>query len=75
MTQVSGEEECTCHYGLAPHTHDLSGGSFIGSTREISKDQWPSNFTEDPEEPGLGFWTCDNCVQRTIQSAMNKQGW
>ena len=56
-------EDCEMfpHYGLAPHTHDLSSGSFIGSTRTSSKDKWPDNFVEDKEEPGLGTWYCPEC--------------
>lgn len=50
------------HYGLAPHSHDLSGGTFIGSTRPKLKTEWPENFTEDPEEPGMGTYThCLHC--------------
>jgi hypothetical protein len=48
-------------YGLAPHTHDLSQGTFIGSTRLEPKNTWPNNFHEDPECAGCGTWTCPVC--------------
>lgn len=50
------------HYGLAPHNHDLNKtGSFIGSTKMKYKKTWPKNFTEDPQEPGLGTYVCPGC--------------
>ncbi len=51
------------HYGVAPHTHDLSGGSFIGSTRTKPKDQWPENFVEDAEAEGCGTYYCPDCLK------------
>ena len=47
-------------YGVAPHRHDLSGGSIFGSTRVLEKNQWPEHFEEDPEAPGCGTWYCEN---------------
>jgi hypothetical protein len=52
------------HYGIAPHTHDLSKGTFIGSTRTLDKKDWPKNFIEDPDEPGLGTYVCPECLGR-----------
>jgi hypothetical protein len=48
-------------YGLAPHSHDLSSGSFIGSTRIKERSEWPKNFKEDPESPGCGVYVCPDC--------------
>lgn len=48
-------------YGMAPHKHDLSRGTFIGSTRIEPKEVWPKNFHEDPECEGCGIWTCPTC--------------
>ncbi len=50
-----------CYYGVAPHRHDLSGGSIIGSTRLLPREEWPANFDEDPEDPGCGIYHCDRC--------------
>lgn len=50
------------HYGVAPHKHDMRGGSFIGSTRIEPKESWPQNFIEDPEEPGCGTYICPSCL-------------
>lgn len=36
-------------YGLAPHVHDLSNDTFIGSTRFLDASEWPENFEPDPE--------------------------
>lgn len=51
------------HYDVAPHVHELSGDSgFLGSTRLLPREQWPSNFREDPETPGCGVYThCPMC--------------
>lgn len=54
------------NYGIAPHKHDLSGGSFIGSTRTLPKEEWPPNFFEDPDEPGLGVYECPECLGRSF---------
>ena len=56
------------YYGLAPHTHDLSGRSFIGSSRTIDKKLWPENFIEDKEEPGCGVYYCPKCFNGTKAS-------
>ena len=46
-------------YGVAPHDHNLEKtGSFIGSTELKDKAEWPENFKEDPECPGLGVYLC-----------------
>lgn len=66
MKSKCGTKECEMYpyYGVAPHTHDLSKtGSFIGSTVYVPKKNWPNNFHEDPEEPGLGTYTCPKCEE------------
>ena len=50
---------CLPQYGLAPHKH--VGASFIGSTVILPKDEWPDNFVEDAECPGMGTWFCPEC--------------
>lgn len=57
-----------CHdyfpqYGVAPHTHNMSNGTLIGSTQVIPNGEWPNNFIEDPQEPGLGIWYCPKCME------------
>lgn len=56
-------EDCEMfpYYGVAPHIHDLSKGSFIGSTKILDKEKWPKNFVEDMAEPGLGTYYCPEC--------------
>lgn len=53
------------YYGLAPHTHAGVTGdpkSFFGSTRMLPKAEYPENFSEDPEQPGMGTFThCLHC--------------
>jgi hypothetical protein len=49
-------------YGLAPH-----GGItvypkvIIYGAPALPKEQWPNNFTEDPESEGLGVYSCPKC--------------
>jgi len=57
---------CSCMpmYGLAPHRHgqltDKIGVSF-GGTALLPKEEWPDNFIEDAEIPGMGTWFCPWC--------------
>lgn len=56
------------YYGVAPHTH--RPGPMIGSTELLPKIEWPANFSEDPEEPGLGTYThCLNCEHETYEGS------
>lgn len=58
-------EDCENYpiYGLAPHTHNLEKtGCFIGSTQFLEKKDWPPDFIEDPNETGMGFWVCPECL-------------
>ena len=48
-------------YGVAPHRHDLSGGSFLNSTVPLKRVDWPKNFKEDPDCRGLGTYYCPGC--------------
>ena len=49
------------HYGMAPHSHNLSKtGSFIGSTEIKDKPEWPDNFIEDKDAEGCGTYWCPN---------------
>jgi hypothetical protein len=53
------------YYGMAPHKHkgvqwDVPR-TILGSTVIEPKESWPRNFTEDPECPGLGVWSCPEC--------------
>jgi hypothetical protein len=52
-------EACFPIYGLGPHTH--VGETFIGSTQHLPQDQWPENYREDPDCPGMGVWWCPKC--------------
>jgi len=52
-------QACFPIYGVGPHRHE--GGTIIGSTRMLPKEEWPANFEEDPECPGLGVWWCPEC--------------
>lgn len=61
-------EPCFPIYGVAPHSHDLSNG-IIGSTKILPKEQWPSNFLEDKDEPGLGIYWCPKCGEGKPENA------
>ena len=50
-------EACFPVYGLAPHSH--SDG--LLSTQINDAAEWPDNFTPDPDEPGMGTWSCPHC--------------
>lgn len=51
---------CFPLYGLGPHTHTCNG-SWIGSTIMEPKENWPSNYREDADCPGMGVWWCEHC--------------
>jgi hypothetical protein len=59
------EADCWCYpwYGLVPHRHflSLSESGLALSTVDVPRDQWPDNFVEDPECPGLGTYYCPTC--------------
>lgn len=65
---IGKKEECPLCWGLgswhgvAPHTHDMQAtGSIIGSTKILPKDQWPSNYIPDGEDPSCGTYLCPRC--------------
>ena len=66
ITQCNNEDckEFYPHYGLAPHNHYMMEDSpeFIGTTKFLAKKDWPKNFIEDKDEPGMGIWYCPNCM-------------
>lgn len=53
-------------YGVAPH--DCGGFDKIGTARTLPRNQWPTNFIEDPQipsvegkYPGCGIYWCPKC--------------
>lgn len=57
-------ECCFPVYGVGPHRHQgLTGepGSWIGSTVMLPKEEWPENYQEDADCPGMGVWWCPHC--------------
>lgn len=50
---------CFPTYGLGPHIHVTN--TFGGKTVALSKEQWPSNYREDKDCPGMGLWWCEHC--------------
>lgn len=46
-------------YGLAPHIHTKHKKGEI-ETKLKNKSNWPSNFREDPQAPGLGVYLCND---------------
>lgn len=50
------------YYGVAPHFHDTDKSGWIGSTVLLPKEEWGSNFREDPECHGSGtYMRCPAC--------------
>lgn len=50
------------NYGVGPHMCFFKlPGKTIGESVQKPKEEWPDNYTEDPECPGLGIWTCPDC--------------
>lgn len=53
------------YYGLAPHnSHLREDGTTvaIGNTTFLPKEQWPDNFTPDPDAPNCGTYEyCPEC--------------
>ncbi|MEH6434344.1 hypothetical protein [Massilia sp. DD77] len=50
---------CVPYYGVGPHRH--AGDKIIGSTVLLPEAEWPTNYREDPDEPGCGVWWCGHC--------------
>lgn len=54
------------YYGVAPHKHEgVEPGkprSWLGSTHILPRTEWPDNFREGADGPGLGTYThCPYC--------------
>jgi hypothetical protein len=58
-------------YGVGPHTHDLSNGSFLNSTVPLQKVDWPKNYREDTECPGLGTYYCPECLDGMVKASVS----
>ena len=62
-----GDGNCAYpYYGVAPHTHALPTPThptdWIGSTRLLPRDQWPTNFRPDDDSDECGTYThCLHC--------------
>lgn len=58
---------CYPEYGVAPHEHvnvdPDRPATWIGSTRYLPREQWPSNFRPDPDNPHetTGTYWCPVC--------------
>jgi len=48
-------EPCYPYYGLAPHDH-------ADHSAIAPKEQWPSNFEEATDDPGMGVYHCPECI-------------
>lgn len=51
-------------YGVGPHKHEGMTDdpkSYLGSTVYLPKEEWPDNYKEDEECPGLGAYWCPKC--------------
>lgn len=65
------DDGCWCHYGHGPGVKCSFMQAVEGSipadvlawpTAPSPREEWPPNFREDPECPGLGTWICDRCM-------------
>ena len=53
---------CFPEYGIGPHSHEWGeNGIVLGSTVVLPREEWPYNFMEDPDCPGLGVYWCPHC--------------
>lgn len=53
---------CFPDYGPAPHTCFYKiPGAVIGQSVVLPREQWPDNFREDPDFPGMGTYWCPHC--------------
>lgn len=65
-------EPCFPQYGPAPHRCFYLIGKPMGQSEPLPSDQWPSNFLEDPDSPGLGTYWCPYCGDGKPDSADTK---
>jgi hypothetical protein len=55
-------EPCFPQYGVGPHTCFYKiPGAVIGQSQPLPQEQWPDNYIEDPECPGMGTYFCPYC--------------
>jgi hypothetical protein len=52
---------CFPIYGAGPHTVYEVPGVGLGHSQPLPREQWPSNYREDPAAPGQGVWWCSHC--------------
>jgi hypothetical protein len=53
---------CYPMYGVGPHTcfYKIPGAK-IGQSVPLPKEEWPENYQEDPDDPGMGTYWCQHC--------------
>lgn len=53
------------YHGLAPHTHQYTeGGNIIlGSTKSVSENEWPDNFSADSDADLVAAGTWTHCLK------------
>ncbi len=55
-------DPCFPSYGPAPHKcFYMIKGRTIGHSETLPKSEWPDNFEEDPDCPGMGTYWCPHC--------------
>jgi len=55
-------EACYPAYGVGPHKcYWKIPGAVLGQSQPLPKDEWPENYQEDSECPGMGIWWCPEC--------------
>ena len=50
---------CFPMYGQGPRRHEQ--GPVSGRAIPLPSSEWPDNYLEDPEWPGMGTWWCPHC--------------
>lgn len=50
---------CFPMYGQGPHRH--AQGPVSGPAVQQAAAEWPDNYQEDPDCPGMGVWWCPDC--------------
>lgn len=67
VINMTCNEDCKEYpqYGVGPHIcyHKKPGGfsNPLGTSELIPESEWPSNYVEDPDAPGLGVYFCPLC--------------
>lgn len=54
---------CFPVYGVGPHRHDSNL-----KTIPLPRSEWPANYLEDPDCPGMGTYWCPACGNGKPQS-------